>query len=144
MEMPGQKWGSLPHTDRTNEIYLELVKQHRLPSPYRSLTDKIIEQHLAGQVTINLYAINPETQCCKWVAIDADYETEQAKRDLAKLRKELLLENVFAVQEYSRRGGHLWIFCKEPLPARQCRLFIYNLALRLGVPIKGSGFSEGN
>ena len=26
MEMPGQKWGSLPHTDRTNEIYLELVR----------------------------------------------------------------------------------------------------------------------
>ena len=48
---------------------------------------------------MNLYAINPETQCCKWVAIDADYETEQAKRDLAKLRKELLLENV------SRRPG---------------------------------------
>ena len=142
MEMPSQKWGSLPHTERTNEIYLELVKERRLPSPYRSLTEKTIEQHLAGQVTVNLYAINPETQCCKWVAIDADYDTEQAKRDLAKLRKELLLENVFAVQEYSRRGGHLWIFCKEPLPARQCRLFVYNLALRLGVPIKGSGFSE--
>ena len=76
------------------------------------------------------------------MAIDADYDTEQAKRDLAKLRKELLLENVYAVQEYSRRGGHLWIFCEDPLPARQCRLFIYNLALRLGVPIKGSGFSE--
>ncbi len=52
MEMPGQMWGSLPHTDRTNEIYLELVRERRLPSPYRSLTEKIIEQHLAGQVTI--------------------------------------------------------------------------------------------
>jgi hypothetical protein len=142
MEMPSQKWGSLSHTERTNEIYFDLVKERRLASAYRSLTEKIIEQHLAGQVTVNLYAINPETQCCKWVAIDADYETEQAKRDLAKLRKELLLENVHAVQEYSRRGGHLWIFCKDPLPARQCRLFVYNLALRLGVPIKGSGFSE--
>ena len=142
IEMAGQKWGSLPHVERANEIYLELVKEHRLPSPYRSLTEKIVEQHLSGEITINLYAINPETQCCKWVAIDADYDTEQAKRDLARLRKELLLENVHAVQEYSRRGGHLWIFCKEPLPARQCRLFVYNLALRLGVPIKGSGFSE--
>jgi hypothetical protein len=142
MEMPSQKWGSLSHTERTNEIYFDLVKERRLASAYRSLTEKIIEQHLAGQVTINLYAINPETQCCKWVAIDADYETEQAKRDLAKLRNELLLENVFAVQEYSRRGGHLWIFCKNPLPARQCRLFVYNLALRLGVPIKASGFAD--
>ena len=41
MEMPGQRWGSLPHTERANEIYLELVKERRLPSPYRSLTEKI-------------------------------------------------------------------------------------------------------
>jgi hypothetical protein len=59
MEMPSQKWGSLSHTERTNEIYFDLVKDRRLASAYRSLTEKIIEQHLAGQVTINLYAINP-------------------------------------------------------------------------------------
>jgi TOTE conflict system, Archaeo-Eukaryotic Primase domain len=141
-EMPDQKWGSPPHTELANEIYFELVKERKLDSPFRSLTEKTIEQHLAGQVTVNLYAINPQTQCCKWVAIDADYDTEQAKRDLAKLRKELLFDNVFAVQEYSRRGGHLWILCEEPLPAKQCRLFIYNLALRLGVPIKGSRFAD--
>ena len=141
-EMPEQKWGSLQHTERANEIYLELVRERKLSSPFRSLTEKTIEEHLAGQVTVNLYAVNPKTQCCKWVAIDADYDTEQAKRDLARLRKELLFDNVFAVQEYSRRGGHLWIFCEDPLPAKQCRLFIYNLALRLGVPIKGSGFAD--
>ena len=101
---PRQQRGILPHTDRTNEIYLELVRS--VDSPARIVShEKTIEQHLAGQITVNLYAINPETQCCKWVAIDADYDTEQAKRDLAKLRKELLLENVFAVQEYSGEVG---------------------------------------
>ena len=60
MEMPGQKWGSLPHVERANEIYLELVKERRLPSPYRSLTEKIVEQHFSGEITINLYAIDPE------------------------------------------------------------------------------------
>jgi hypothetical protein len=62
MEMAGQKWGSLLHVQRASEIYFELVKERRLPSPYRSLTEKIVEQHLAGEITINLYAINPETQ----------------------------------------------------------------------------------
>ena len=30
-----------------------------------------IRRHLEGEITIALYAINPQTQRCKWVAIDA-------------------------------------------------------------------------
>ena len=38
-----------------------------------SLTLDTIRRHLEGEITIGLYAINPATQCSKWVAIDADY-----------------------------------------------------------------------
>ena len=38
-----------------------------------SLSQEAIRKHLEGQITIGLYAINPSTQRCKWVAIDADY-----------------------------------------------------------------------
>ena len=44
----------------------------------------------------------------------------------------------------SRRGGHLWIFCEQPLLAEQCRVYIYNVALRLGVRLKGApGLRDG-
>jgi hypothetical protein len=43
----------------------------------------------------------------------------------------------------SRRGGHLWIFLASPLLAKECRIYVYNLALKLGVPVKGSGLAEG-
>ena len=43
----------------------------------------------------------------------------------------------------SNRGGHLWIFMADPLPARDCRIYVYDLALRLGVPVKGGGLREG-
>ena len=141
-EMPGVKWGSEAHRDRADEIYFDLVKERNLESPYMWLSEQVIEQHLAGQVTVNLFAINPKNQCCKWIAIDADYETKKAEEDLSKLRGELLNLGVHAVQEHSRRGGHLWIFCAEPLLARKCRIFIYNHALSLGVPIKASGFDH--
>jgi len=36
--------------------------------------------------------------------------------------------------EMSRRGWHLWIFCEQPLLAEQFRVYMYNVALRLGVP----------
>ena len=45
--------------------------------------------------------------------------------------------------EMSRRGGHLWIFLAAPLLARQCRIYIYDLAGRLGVPVKGTGLADG-
>jgi hypothetical protein len=48
------------------------------------LTDETISQHLEGKITVGLYAINPSTQRCKWVAIDADYKNSMD--DLLKLQ----------------------------------------------------------
>ena len=57
---------------------------------------------------------------------------------------ELRRDGVEAALEKSRRGAHLWIFCDQPLLARHCRIYIYNLARRLKVPVKGgAGLAEG-
>jgi hypothetical protein len=97
--------------------------------------------HLNGDITISLYAINPETQRSKWVAIDADFDG--ALGSLLQLQWELRQDGVDAALEQSRRGGHLWIFAAQPLLASECRIYVYNLALRLGVPVKGGGLKEG-
>jgi hypothetical protein len=106
-----------------------------------SLTAETIRRHIEGKITIGLYAINPATQRCKWVAIDADYKG--AMEDLVKLQYYLGQDQVQAALEMSQRGGHLWIFLETPLLARDCRIYIHNLASRLGVPVKGNGLAEG-
>ena len=106
-----------------------------------SLTSATVRRHLEGEITIGLYAINPATQRSKWVAIDADYAN--AIEDLLKLQYSLQQDKVEAALEMSRRGGHLWIFMERPALARECRIYIYNLALKLGMRIKGSGLTEG-
>jgi TOTE conflict system, Archaeo-Eukaryotic Primase domain len=106
-----------------------------------SLTPATIRRHLEGEITIALYTINPATQRSKWVAIDADYEG--AMEDLLKLQYSLQQDGVEAALEMSKRGGHLWIFMERPALARECRIYIFNLALRLGVRIKGGGLAEG-
>ena len=112
------------------------------PKDGHRLSLEAIRQHLNGQITIALYAINPKTQRSKWVAIDADYEN--ALEDLLKLQWELRQDGVESALERSRRGGHLWIFADQPLLARDCRIYIYNLAMRLRVPVKGgAGLAEG-
>ena len=105
------------------------------------LTAATIRRHLEGEITVGLYAINPATQRSKWVTIDADYP--DAMEDLLKLQYSLQLDGVEAALEMSKRGGHLWIFVERPALARECRIYIYNLALRLGMRIKGVGLAEG-
>ena len=112
------------------------------PRDARRLSYEAIREHLDGQITIGMYALNPKTQRSKWVAIDADYG--DALDDLLKLQWELRRDGVEAGLEKSRRGAHLWIFCDKPLLARDCRIYIYNLALRLKVPVKGgTGLADG-
>jgi len=106
------------------------------PKKHPSLSRAILRNHLEAKITIGLYAINPDTQRCKWVAIDADYS--DALSDLLKLQWELRQDGVDAALEKSRRGGHLWIFAEQRLPASDCRLYIHSIASRLKVPIKGS------
>jgi hypothetical protein len=111
------------------------------PKSGRRLSLATLREHLSGRITVGLYALNPTAQTSKWVAIDADYE--QAFEDLLKLQWELAQFDIAAALEKSRRGGHLWIFGQQPLSARDCRVYIYDLARRLRLPIKGAGLAEG-
>jgi len=105
------------------------------------LSEDTIRRHLAGEITIGLYAIDPENQCCKWVAIDADYKN--AMEDLLKVQYRLGQDGIQPALEMSRRGGHLWIFLEKPLLAKHCRIYIHDVALKLAVPVKKSGLEEG-
>lgn len=106
-----------------------------------SLTVGVLRQHLEGEITIALFAINPATQCSKWVAIDADYR--DAMDDLVKVQRDLERQKIYAALEKSRRGGHLWMFFAEPQPAQDGRILIHDVASRLDVPVKGSGLVDG-
>jgi hypothetical protein len=128
-----------PHPENGRHYYFR-PKERASVAPLL-LTEQTIGNHLEGRMTIGLYAINPLNQRCKWVAIDADYAA--AMDDLIKLQYQLTQDRVASALEMSKRGGHLWIFLAVPLLARKCRLYIYDLAQKLGVPVKGSGLAEG-
>jgi len=128
-----------PHPDSGRHYYFR-PKRRRTAEP-QGLTTETIRCHLEGQLTVGLYSINPETQRSKWVAIDGDYR--EALEDLLKLQYELGRDGVEAALEKSRRGGHLWIFFESPMLAREARIYIFNLASRLRVPVKGAGLAEG-
>jgi hypothetical protein len=106
-----------------------------------SLALDTIRYHLGGRLTIGLYAANPETQRCKWLAIDADYNN--ALGDLGKLAECFEHDWVASALEESRRGAHLWVFMAEPLLARDIRVYARDVAARAGVPLKLAGNQDG-
>ena len=127
-----------PHSESGRHYY---YRPRRADGQEVPLTGQDLEYHLAGEITIGLYAINPRTQRSKWMAIDADYK--EAVEDLLKLQYELGQDGVQAALEQSRRGGHLWIFFSKPVLAKHARRYIRHLATRLSVRVKGSGLTEG-
>lgn len=127
-----------PHSETGRHYYYRAKNGASAPL---GLTEGTIRQHLEGEITVGLYAINPDNQRCKWVAIDADYKN--SLEDLLKLQYHLMQDKVEPALEMSKRGGHLWIFLATPLLARHCRIYVHDVARRLGVPVKGSGLAEG-
>ena len=128
-----------PHAHGGRHYYFR--PKERATGKELALTPATIDRHLQGELTIGLYAINPRTQRSKWIVIDADYA--HALEDLIKLQWELKQDGIEAALEKSRRGGHLWIFGATPLLARDCRIYVYNLAARLKMAVKGAGLPEG-
>jgi hypothetical protein len=128
-----------PHPESGRHYYYRPKARGGGAPPALSL--ETVRRHLAGEITLGIYAINPATQRSRWVAIDADYK--RAIDDLLKLQYELRQDGVEPALEKSNRGAHLWIFFEQPALARDCRTYIYHTALRLGLPIKGAGLPEG-
>lgn len=101
-----------------------------------------VRRHLIGQHTMGCYAINPRNNCCKWFALDADYIGSEAHLDL--LANKMVEDGLSPAVEHSRRGGHIWLFCDRPIPARLGRIYLYNLLDQELLPIRGArGAKEG-
>ena len=80
------------------------------------LNEEQIIRHLCGLHTIGLYAIEPEGNTCKWFCLDAD--GDGSENDLKAIEEGMKADGLLPAYEHSRRGGHLWILCDEPLPAK--------------------------
>ena len=99
-----------PHAERGRHYHFRLSDKRT--GQGLSLTPDTLRGHIEGEITIALYAINPATQRCKWVAIGAGYQN--ALPDLIKLGYYLKQDGVESALEKSNSGGHLWIFMAEP------------------------------
>ena len=86
--------------------------------------------HLRGDLTLGTYLLD-ESSNGRFMVLDADNEPDW--RRLKALSVFLSGEGESGYLERSRRGGHLWLFFKEPLPGSDIRLFGSGLMNYLGI-----------
>jgi hypothetical protein len=89
---------------------------------YASLDEGVIENHLRGSTIAGIYPMLPDETCC-FLAMDFD-DTDWQK-DISVLRDVCVEFNIPVAVERSRsgKGGHVWFFFENPLPAALARKF---------------------
>lgn len=87
----------------------------------RSLTMTDLANHLDRQWTLGSYVMNEKGRC-RFAVFDAD--SENGLPELRHLQAILARQGIPAYLERSRRGGHLWVFFVEPVPASQVRAWL--------------------
>ncbi len=85
---------------------------------YEPCTLEILAAHLSGKRTLALSSTDARGWC-RWACLDVDISG--ALPQLLALRVALAARGLPGLVEASRRGGHLWIFCDESVPALAVR-----------------------
>lgn len=84
------------------------------------MTDSVIESHLLGKETIGVYPLLPDETC--WF-LAADFDKKSWEKDAKAFLETCQELGVPATLERSRsgKGGHVWIFFDQAIPASTAR-----------------------
>jgi len=114
------------------EEYTRQTPEGRYVRTRAPLTDAVLRGHLLGQATVGLYLLDAEDRCAVGV-IDHDdkrllpggeIRAEEGLGQLQDMRRRLERQGIDSAVEESRRGGHLWVFAREPVPGREMRALL--------------------
>ncbi len=88
---------------------------------YEDCTPALVAAHLAGELTLALSSTDARGWC-RWACLDVDVPGSLPQ--LLAVRTALADLGLIGLVEGSRRGGHLWLFFDEPVPATAVRYMV--------------------
>jgi hypothetical protein len=88
----------------------------------------LLREHLAGRVTLALSSLDADGGA-RWACLDAD--APESLGTLVQLHAALGDRGWPGIVEASRRGGHLWLFCAEVMPASLLRRALFGVLGRV-------------
>ncbi|HPQ29988.1 MAG TPA: DEAD/DEAH box helicase family protein, partial [Desulfobacteraceae bacterium] len=89
---------------------------------YAALEEGVIENHLRGNTIAGIYPMLPDETCC---FLAMDFDDADWQKDISVLRDVCVEFDIPVAVERSRsgKGGHVWFFFENPLPAALARKF---------------------
>ena len=89
---------------------------------YAVLDEGVIENHLRGNTIAGIYPMLSDETCC---FLAMDFDDVDWQKDISVLRDVCIEFSIPIAVERSRsgRGGHVWFFFENPLPAALARKF---------------------
>lgn len=113
-----QKIGQCQNVPQCGKLFC----QHMADAP---LTEKLLDLHLQGKITLGLYPVRPDDQTLRWLCFDIDGKEvdaavgQQYTIHLAKLITKIAGKGTFLVEQSGSKGYHIWIFFGESVPAQK-------------------------
>jgi len=106
-------------------LFLNRARPYALQQPdgayrwvYEDCTAALVAAHLAGEQTLALSSTDARGWC-RWACLDVDVPGSLPQ--LLSVRAAVAELGLVGLVEGSRRGGHLWLFFDEPVPATAAR-----------------------
>ncbi len=89
---------------------------------YAAMDEAVVEAHLRGSIVAGVYPMLADETCC---FLAMDFDGTGWKENISVLRDICEESDIPAAVERSRsgKGGHVWFFFEEPLPAASARKF---------------------
>ena len=86
------------------------------------MSEDVIENHLRGNIVAGIYPMLLDETCC---FLAMDFDDADWRKDISVLRDVCVEFNIPVAVEQSRsgKGGHVWFFFGNPLPAALARKF---------------------
>ena len=101
-------------------MFARQLENGRYVCVHKPLSQELLVRHLSGNVTLGAYLLDTQSRA-RFAVLDAD--DEQGMDRLLRTARLLSVEKTPSYLEQSRRGGHLWLFFDEPLPAKLVKKF---------------------
>ena len=101
---------------------------------FRRCDPSVVARHLGGELTLAVASLDAGGGC-RWACVDADADGTEGPDGVVQLvtlaRALSALGLAPPLLEASRRGGHLWLFFDEPVPAALARSVVRGVLRRL-------------
>lgn len=102
------------------DAYPRQLEDGRYFCIHEQLTVAHLYAHLQGEITLGTYVLNQESKA-RFVVLDND--AEDGWRYVVGCGRRFAEHDIPTFLEKSRRGGHIWLFFKEPIAGSRARAF---------------------